>query len=53
MREIFGSYLIEAFKLREATVCIGTYYYIDDLDHGENQYVLGLLLNIERTTVAV
>lgn len=51
MREIYGSYLklIDAFGLHGGSVCIGMFCVsVGAVDHAANQWVLGLLLKIEK-----
>lgn len=51
MREIYGSYLklIDAFGLHRGSVCIGMFCVsVGADDHAANQWVLGLLLKIEK-----
>lgn len=51
MREIYGSYLklIDAFGLHRGSVCIGMFCVsVGAEDHAANQWVLGLLLKIEK-----
>lgn len=59
MREIYGSYLklIDAFGRHQGSVCIGMFSVsVGAVDHAANQWVLGLLLKIEKkqtTTVTM